>query len=120
MKRYFDHCTTIEEAKKLQKELAKQYHPDKGGNDEIMKEINSRYDEFLDNYEKNTQNVFKDFFSNQDSFTGFLTGLLSDISKFRIVEKDGGMYIITTDPELMDKLRKLNNFKGLLNAFFIR
>jgi len=42
--KYFNTCSTIEEAKKLYRNLAFQYHPDRGGNDETMKEINSEYD----------------------------------------------------------------------------
>jgi hypothetical protein len=42
--KHFNNITTIEEAKKLYRELAKQHHPDKGGDAEIMKSINNEYD----------------------------------------------------------------------------
>jgi hypothetical protein len=41
---YFNNLTTIEEVKKTYRELAKQHHPDKGGDSEIMKAINNEYD----------------------------------------------------------------------------
>lgn len=41
---YFKDCTSIEEVKKLYKSLAKIHHPDKGGDVEIMKQINKEYD----------------------------------------------------------------------------
>lgn len=41
---YFNNITTIEEAKKLFRELAKLHHPDKGGNIETMQKINFEYD----------------------------------------------------------------------------
>lgn len=42
--KYFENISTLEEAKKLYRELAKQHHPDKGGDLEIMKQVNSEYD----------------------------------------------------------------------------
>jgi len=41
--KYFNNCTTIEEAKKLYKTLAKENHPDRGGNTETMQEINREF-----------------------------------------------------------------------------
>lgn len=40
---YFQHCTTIEEVKKLYRQLAKDNHPDVGGNLETMQAINTEY-----------------------------------------------------------------------------
>ncbi len=41
---YFENIKTIEEAKKLYRSLAKENHPDKGGDSEKMKIINNEYD----------------------------------------------------------------------------
>jgi len=41
---YFEGITSIEAAKQRYKELAKQYHPDKGGCVEVMKAINAQYE----------------------------------------------------------------------------
>lgn len=41
--KYFTNCSTIEEVKKLYKDLAKLHHPDRGGNTATMQEINSEY-----------------------------------------------------------------------------
>lgn len=44
MKRnFFENCRTAEEAKVLYRKLAKQYHPDNGGDPETMKEINAQF-----------------------------------------------------------------------------
>lgn len=43
---YFTYCKTPEEAKAKYRELSKINHPDKGGSDAVMKEINRQYDEF--------------------------------------------------------------------------
>ena len=43
---YFSHCQTIEEARSLYRSLAKQHHPDIGGNVAVMQEINSQWAAF--------------------------------------------------------------------------
>ncbi|MGP8215318.1 MAG: J domain-containing protein [Bacteroidia bacterium] len=40
---YFKDCTTIEEVKKLYRTLAKENHPDKGGDTATMQRINTEY-----------------------------------------------------------------------------
>lgn len=40
---YFNNCKTIDEVKQLYRELAKQLHPDRGGNTEAMQVLNSEY-----------------------------------------------------------------------------
>ncbi len=41
--RYFQDCKTIEEVKAIYKKLAKQYHPDCGGDTATMQAINTEY-----------------------------------------------------------------------------
>ena len=41
--KWFKDATSIEELRKRYRELLKQYHPDNGGNEETMKEINAAY-----------------------------------------------------------------------------
>lgn len=45
MKRWFSDCTTCEELKQKYHKLAIVYHPDNGGNDDIMKDINAQFDD---------------------------------------------------------------------------
>ncbi len=40
---YFKDCRTLDEVKAMYKQLAKQYHPDCGGDTETMQAINSEY-----------------------------------------------------------------------------
>ena len=54
--KYFTNCKTIEEAKKLYRRLAMENHPDRGGDLDTMKAINSEYDEFF-NTMKNRHNA---------------------------------------------------------------
>ena len=44
MNKYFAGVKTVEELRKRYRELLKQHHPDNGGNEETMKEINIEYD----------------------------------------------------------------------------
>lgn len=44
MKQWFNGCETVEELKKRYHELAREYHPDNGGNQETMKDINAEFD----------------------------------------------------------------------------
>lgn len=44
MNKYFAGVETVEELRKRYKELLKKHHPDNGGNEETMKEINAEYD----------------------------------------------------------------------------
>lgn len=43
MNKYFAGIKTVEELRKRYKELLKKHHPDNGGNEETMKEINAEY-----------------------------------------------------------------------------
>lgn len=40
---YFDGCNTLQEVKEVYRNLAKQHHPDRGGNLQIMQAINTQY-----------------------------------------------------------------------------
>ena len=42
--KYFTNCTTLDELKKEYRRLVMLHHPDKGGNDDIMKQINNEHD----------------------------------------------------------------------------
>ena len=41
---YFDGCETIEDVKDRYKELIKEHHPDLGGSNAVMREINTEYE----------------------------------------------------------------------------
>ena len=43
--KYFTNCKTLEELKQTYKKLAIKNHPDVGGDENVMKEINKEYDE---------------------------------------------------------------------------
>lgn len=43
MQNFFQSCNTLQDVKELYRTLAKQYHPDKGGDLATMQEINNQY-----------------------------------------------------------------------------
>ena len=53
---WFKGITTVDEAKKAYHKLAMQHHPDKGGNTEIMQEINNEYHKLLKSFDGETFN----------------------------------------------------------------
>jgi len=77
MKNWFDGCETIADAKKTYHELMMKYHPDKGGDVEISKEINNAFEayckDFMENafygYEKETG---KTAYANKEFFAEIL------------------------------------------------
>ena len=48
MYKYFANIKTLDELKAAYRRLVKQYHPDCGGTDEIMKEINNEHDRLFE------------------------------------------------------------------------
>lgn len=52
MGKFFDKCKTLNELKKLYKELARQNHPDFGGSVETMQAINAEYDKMVEYFAK--------------------------------------------------------------------
>lgn len=47
MRKYFSNINTVEELKEQYRKLALKYHPDRGGSNEEMAEINNQYEEIL-------------------------------------------------------------------------
>ena len=43
--KFYQNCSTLEELKAEYKRLAKKYHPDMGGSDDIMAQVNAQYDD---------------------------------------------------------------------------
>lgn len=44
---YFNNCTTLDQVKQLYRELAKTFHPDRGGDTATMQKINNEYSDAI-------------------------------------------------------------------------
>ncbi len=75
----FNNCESIEEAKKVYRELSKKNHPDKGGSEEMMKAINLEYENFLNAFIAGRVSDFvadKDYDINAEPFADILNKII--------------------------------------------
>lgn len=62
---------TLEELKKVYRKLALEFHPDRGGTDEQMAEINNAYEEMFNRLKNGSKEVAGDFMSVIDELMKF-------------------------------------------------
>jgi len=99
---YFVDLQGINEAKKIYKILARQLHPDVGGNEEEFKILNSIYNYFLEN---------KIYFSSESKFDLEIEKVISQILHFEnlIIEVVGSWIWLSGDTKpIKDKLKDLS------------
>lgn len=127
---YFFDCATKEEAKAKYRKLAKELHPDKGGRESDMKELQRQYDDFSEHDHKSgfkhpygnaSEQAFKDNIRNafrqqnanthyyQDTNTNELQRLRDENHRLR-----GNIYqlesqLTNLNRQLIDILKKFNN-----------
>jgi hypothetical protein len=98
----FKNIEGINEAKKIYKTLAKQLHPDMGGNEEDFKLLNNIYNDIIEN---------KIYFSNDSKFDIELEKIISQILHYEniIIEVVGSWIWLSGDTKaIKDKLKELN------------
>lgn len=80
MNKYFAGVKTVEELRKRYRELLKQHHPDNGGNEEIMKEINTEYDRLFAILSKESkadgESTAKDATAENEAFKAVLNQII--------------------------------------------
>ena len=91
MMKYFKNVGTIEELRRQYKELLKCYHPDNGGNEEIMKAINVEYEQLF--------KTLKNRHESKASSTGS--------------KQKESFYNFEEDEKLREILNKVINFEGI-------
>lgn len=91
MTKYFKNVGTIEELRRQYKDLLKVYHPDNGGNEEIMKAINVEYEQLF--------KTLKNRHESKASSTGF--------------KQKESFYNFEEDEKLREILNKVINFEGI-------
>lgn len=67
--RYFIRIETLEDLKRQYKKLALKNHPDRGGDVEIMKEINAEYDLFFDDMKDYHRNAKGEVYTKENTET---------------------------------------------------
>lgn len=72
--RFFKDVTTVEEAKKLYRQLARKHHPDVGGDHETMVQIVNEYEEIMKRLEKKEGNTD---FSSSEAFRAIIDKLIA-------------------------------------------
>lgn len=117
---YFDNVTTLEELKKEYHRLARENHPDHGGDVEVMKAINAEYQELFDcvkmfhrnksgeMYEKATDEQSSDFINIIDKLAG-IDGITVEIC--------GTFIWVSGDTKPVKELLKEMGFKWSRNKF---
>lgn len=69
MIQYIKNVTTLEELKKKYKKLAFEHHPDRGGDEEIMKIINNEYDDLFEELKNTHKNKDGEFYTKDTEET---------------------------------------------------
>lgn len=92
--KYFRNINTLEELRKVYKELLKIHHPDNGGNVAIMQEINAEYDKMF--------KVLKDRHTSKSSNN------TTDFNEFK-----NKQYDFSEDKALREMLEKIIAFSGI-------
>ena len=85
-------AANLDELRKMYKKLVIQYHPDNGGNEEIIKEINSEYDTLFKR--------LKNDFEKKDTY--------KDTS-----DKQKQQFSWEKDKQIRDMVMQLSKFKGI-------
>lgn len=96
---FFEECKTIDEAKKLYRQLSTCLHPDKGGNHELMAKLNSEYEKFIKQKEK---------IDSENKEEAIWLNMISDILQFSQHKKTFNADYIT---HLLDYYNTYGKFK---------
>ena len=110
--KYFNNCKSVEEAKKLYRELLMQYHPDHAGQDgeAATKEIINQFNDFLNSFMSNSFNSYyedKEWQPDPEAVTPFQDILQKIINLECEIEIIGFWIYCFNSYEVREQLREL-------------
>lgn len=105
MDKWFRDITTVEELRKRYRELLKQYHPDNGGNEETMKEINTAYDRLFARMSRENNSDSQSYTQEENEQ---FKAILNEIVGFNMTTKIIGNWLWCFDCfQYKDRLKEL-------------
>ncbi len=110
---FFNSCKDKEEAKKVYRNLCKHFHPDKGGDPELMKELQQQYEKFTP---RNETEEFVDNLFHASRFYGSNPGF--EFNKIRRGNFDNPLYgeIRNLENKITELQRQLRVTDNRLNV----
>lgn len=106
--KYFNNCKSIEELKKEYKKLAFANHPDRGGDVEIMKAINSEYEKALNNLKANGNKTDKASTEQAEDFIEIINNIIN--LEGLVIEIVGNWIWVTGDTKKHKEALKNSGF----------
>lgn len=109
MKKFFENISTLDELKAAYRRLAMQFHPDRGGDVEIMQSINAEYEK-LHEVLKNAHNAAADEFHKTTECAAEFIDIINALMKLNglVVELCGSwLWISGETRQHKDELKKL-------------
>jgi curved DNA-binding protein CbpA len=112
---YSKDCKNQQEAKILYRRLAMKFHPDKGGNNDLMNDLKEQYERFKPQFYKNTEERQQNM--QQQSFNPFF----QQTKQYQTIRFDHPIHEFVRNlqkkiEELSNTLSTLNNEKAWLNT----
>lgn len=90
----FEKATTLEELKAIYKKLAMKHHPDRGGDVEVMKEINALYDEYFERLKNTHKNAKGETYTKEtDETAEEYKNIINELLKMGVVIEIIGCFI---------------------------
>lgn len=94
--RYFQNCKTIEDAKRLYRDLLMEHHPDHGGDEETAKIIINEFQSFLNSFMSSRFDKFEEEKGFRPAQTPFMD-ILNKIINFNMTVEIIGIWIFALD-----------------------